>query len=206
MSKSAADKLLAGKRKVWLGLVWGLLLACGLALPDVDRVNTQYRELGDLQAKLASREELPQRARLLAERVAQKEKDMADLKKPLVPSDALSTFKQDLARAAKTANCRLRSIRPGATKRRPLEEVLTGRPADAKRRTKAPQWEVEEQISSISLQGSFENLLEFLSALDKDVRMLQLSSMQLRIVPQVSGEIVMDLQIKTFNLLGNRQG
>ena len=206
MSKSAVDKLLVGKRKVWLGLVWGLLLACGLALPDVDRVNTQYRELGDLQAKLASRAELPQRARLLAERVAQKEKDMADLKKPLVPPDALSTFKQDLARAARTAKCQLRSVRPGATKRRPLEEVLTGRPADAKRRTKPPQWEVEEQISLISLQGSFEDLLEFLSALDKDVRMLQLSSMQLQIVPQVSGGIVMDLQIKTFNLLGNRQG
>ena len=206
MRKSAAHKLLAGRRKVWLGLVWGLLLACGLVLPDIDRLNTQYRELGDLQAKLASRGELPQRARLLAERVAQKEKDMADLKKPLVPPGAMSAFKQDLARAAKTAKCRLRSVRPGAAKRRPLEEVLTGRPADAKRRTKPPRWEVEEQISSISLQGSFEDLVEFLSALDKDVRILQLSSMQLGIAPQVSGKIVMDLQIKTFNLLGNRQG
>ncbi len=206
MSKSAIDKLLAGKRKVWLGLVWGLLLACGLVLPDIDRLNTQYRELGDLQTKLASRAELPQRARLLAERVAQKEKDMADLKKPLVPPHALSTFKQDLALAAGAAKCRLRSVRPGAAKRRPLEEVLTGRPADAKRRTKSPQWEVEEQISAISLQGSFEDLVEFLSALDKDVRILQLSSMQLHIVPEASGIIVMDLQIKTFNLLGNRKG
>ncbi len=206
MSKSAVDKLLAGKRKVWLGLVWGLLLACGLVLPDIDRLNTQYRQLGDLQTELASRAELPQRARLLAERVAQKEKDMADLKKPLVPPGALSAFKQDLARAARTAKCRLRSVRPGAAKRRPLEEVLTGRPADAKRRTKPPQWEVEEQISSISLQGSFEDLVEFLSALDKDVRILQLSSLQLHIVPEASGEIVMDLQIKTFNLLGDRQG
>ena len=182
------------------------VLACGLALPDIDRVNTQYRELGDLQAKRASGAKLPQRARLLAERVAQKEKDMADLKKPLVPSDALSTFKQDLARAARTAQCRLRSVRPGATRRRPLEEVLTGRPADPRRRTAPPQWEVEEQISAISLQGSFEDLLQFLSALDQDVRMLQLSGMQLHILPEASGGIVMDLQIKTFDLLRKRQG
>jgi len=202
MGESTMATFLTGKRKWWLAITWGLLLVGVLALPDVDRSRRQYRELGELRVKLASRDELPDRARALAERVAQMETEIADLEAALVPSDALSTFKQDITRMARGAGCRLRSIRPGPAIRRALDEVL-GRATSA---TKKTEWEVEEQISSISVQGTFGNLLQFLSTLENEARILQLASLHLHSPPDKGEELALELQVKTFNLFRARSG
>jgi len=204
MGESTVATLLTGKRKRWVGIVWGLLLVGATVLPDVDRSIAQYSELGTLRVKLASRAELPERARMLAERVAQMEEEMADLEAALVPVEALSTFRQDVTRLARSAGCRLRSIRPGPISRRSLDEVLGRANNNAKGSTKKPEWEVEEQISSMSIQGSFGNLLRFLSALETEARILELSALQLHAPPDANEELVLELGIKTFDLHRSR--
>ncbi|MFQ5805350.1 MAG: hypothetical protein ACE5I3_02740 [Phycisphaerae bacterium] len=206
MNESLVATLLTAKRKRWFGIAWGLVLLGVLVLPDVDRSIAQYRELGEFRAKLASRAELPERARMLAERVTQMEDQMADLEAALVPSDALSTFKQDITRMVRGAGCRLRAIRPGPVSRQSLDEVLGRASRNARSATRQPEWEVEEQISSISIQGSFQNLLEFLSALENELRTLQLSSLRLHPPPDTSEELVLELDIRTFNLFRGRPG
>ena len=206
MGEPTVATLLSGKRKRWVGVVWGLLLVGATVLPDVDRSIAQYSELGTLRVKLASRAELPERARMLAERVAQMEEDMADLEAALVPAEALSTFRQDVTRLARRAGCRLRSIRPGPISRQSLDEVLGRASSSAKGSAKKPEWEVEEQISSMSIQGSFGNLLGFLSTLETEARILELSSLQLHPPPGASEELVLELGIKTFDLHRSRPG
>ena len=200
------ERVLTSKRKIWLLLIWGLLLTCALIMPDVDRLISQYREFGTYRVKLARRGEIPERARLLAERLAEKQKTTAAAKKPLVPPERISAFTQDITRMARVANCRLRSIRPAAAQRRSFEEVLEGRRPEPGQPARGPQWEVEEQTSAVSLQGSFGNLLKFLAALDEDVRILQFSSLHLHTPPNGSDELILELRIKTFNVLKHRQG
>jgi Tfp pilus assembly protein PilO len=206
MGESTTATFLFGKRKRWLGITWGLLLVGVLALPDVDRSRRQYRELGELRVKLAARAELPDRARTLAERVASMETEMADLEAALVPPDAVSTFRQDITRMARSAGCRLRSIRPGPATRQDLEQVLSTASDKANRGTRKAEWEVEEQTSSISVQGTFANLLQFLSALEHETRVLQLASLQLHSPPDKGEELILELQVKTFNLSRVRPG
>jgi Tfp pilus assembly protein PilO len=206
MGESTIATFLTGKRKRWLGLTWGLFLVGVLALPDVDRSRRQYRELGELRVKLAARAELPDRARTLAERVARMETEMADLEAALVPPDALSTFRQDITRMARGAGCRLRSIRPGPATRQGLDEALSTANNKANSATKKNEWEVEEQTSSISVQGTFGNLLQFLSTLENEARVLQLASLQLHSPPDKGEELVLELQVKTFNLFRARPG
>ena len=87
---------------------------------------------------------------------------------------------------------------------RTLDEVL-GRPV-----TSAPgkrgAWQVEEQVSSVSLQGSFGNLVSFLSALDRENRALRIAGFHLRSRNNDRGELVLDLQIKTLNLVRGSSG
>ena len=206
MDQSTIARLLTRKRKRWVWVAWGLLLLGMLVLPDVDRSIADYRELGELRVKLAARAELPDRARMLAERVAEIEEETADLEAALVPPDALPTFKQDLTRMARSARCRLRSIRPGRVTQRPLDEVLSRADNDAKSPTRNAEWEVEEQISSLAVQGSFGNLLAFLSALENDVRIVQFSALHLHPSPDTTEELLLDLHVKTFNLVRKDQG
>ncbi len=129
---------------------------------------------------------------------------MAQLEAALVPADAMSTFKQDVTRLIQGAKCRLRSIRPGPVKRRALADVLGVPNVNPKRPVKGPQWEVEQWVTSLSLQGSFGNLLEFLSALDNEARIVHCASLHLRAPPETTDELVLDLDIETFDLFRNR--
>lgn len=196
--------LLTGKGRRWLGLTWWLLLVGLLVLPDVDRSIAQYQELGELKVKLASRTDVANRARLLAQRVSRLQDQMAPLEAALVPADAISSLKQDVTQMARAAKCRLRSIRPGPVTRRPLDDVLGKTDKKAKKPVKAAAWEVEEQASSVSIQGSFENLLTFLAALDGDTRIMQLDLLHLHPPPETTDELVLDLRVKTFNLFRNQ--
>lgn len=206
MSESTLETLLTGRGRRWFGIAWGLVLTAVAVLPGVDLSIERYHELGKLRAELGSRAALPDRARKLAERVAQLHRETADLEATLVSADALSSFKQDVTRMARAAKCRLLSIRPGSASRRPLDEVLGGPGGGTKRPAKKPEWEVEEQISLVSIQGSFANLVEFLSRLDNDIRLLQLASLDLHPPPNRSDELILDLHIKTFNLFRSRPG
>ena len=124
-----------------------------------------------------------------------------------VPADALSSFKQDITRMVRDANCQLRSVRPGPAGRRPLEEVLSGTPGEsAKQATKKPVWEVEEQITLVSIQGTFAHLTQFVSLLDSDVRIVQLTSLVLHAAPDTGEEVVLNLNIKTFDLYRKQPG
>ena len=206
MGESAMVTLLTGKRKRWACIGWGLFLTGVLVLPDVDRSLGLYRELGELRVKLASRAELPERARTLDQRVQTLRKDMTELEAALVPAAALSAFKQDLTRMARGAGCRLRAIRPGPVTRQPLEHVL-GRADDSARSTpRKPEWEVEEQVSAISIEGSFGNLVKFLSSLENDARILRLASLHLHPPPETTSVLILELQVKTFDLSWNRPG
>ena len=203
MEESKIEALLTGRRRRWLAIVWVLLLSAVALLPGVDSSIQQYRTLGELRTKLASRSELPDRARKLRERVAKKQEDIGDLEATLVPKTRISIYKQDLTRMARKANCRLRSARPGPVHRRPLDEVLGKTPAGARQKAGKPMWEVEERVSIISVQGSFAELTEFLSSLDNDSRLLGLDFFDLHLPPVGTEKLILDLSISTFDLLRN---
>ena len=203
MGESKIEALLTGRRRLWLAIVWVLLLSAVTVLPGVDSSIQQYRRLGELHARLASRNELPDRARKLSDRVAKKHQDIGDLEATLVPKAKMSTYKQDLTLMARKANCRLRSIRPGPVHRRPLDEVLGKTPAGARQQAGKPMWEVEEHVSMISVQGTFAQLTEFLSSLDNDSRLLGLDFLDLHLPPVGTEKLILDLSISTFDLLRN---
>ena len=113
MGESKLEALLTGRRRRWLAIVWVLLLSAVAVLPGIDSSIQQYRTLAELRARLASRNELPDRARKLSARVAKKQQDIGDLEATLVPKARISIYKQDLTQMARKANCRLRSTRPG---------------------------------------------------------------------------------------------
>lgn len=206
MNESRLEALLTRNGKRWFGIAWALVLLAVTVLPVLDDSLEKYRELGKLRAEAASRTALPDRARKLADRVAQVQADMADLEATLIPAAAISTYKQEVAQMARRAGCRLRSVRPGSTGRRSLDEVLGKSGSNAKRGAKKPKWEVEEQISMVSVQGSFANLTDFLSRMDKDMRLLELASLNLHPPSDRGEELILDLQIKTFDMIRNRPG
>ncbi len=203
MAESKIEALLTGRRRLWLAIVWVLLLSAVAVLPGVDSSIQQYRTLGELRAKLASRNELPDRARNLRERVAIKQQDIGDLESTLVPKARISIYKQDLTLMAREANCRLLSARPGSVDRRPLDEVLGKTPAGARRKAGKPMWEVEEHTSMISIQGTFAEPTEFLSSLDNDSRLLGLGFLDLHLPAGGTERLILDLHILTFDLLRN---
>lgn len=200
MGHSALESLLAGKRRRWVGITWGLLLAGVLVLPGVDRWVTQYRTLGEVRAKLAEKAKLPERARLLADRAAQMEEDMAGLEAVLVPTEALPTLQQEITRMSRDVKCRLRSIRPGSRTQRPLNDVLGTADTGGRRKPKAADWHVDEQILSVSIEGSYRDAVRFLTSLDNNVHLMQYESIQLYRQPDTESEVVLDLTLKTFDL------
>jgi|GEM_PF-2464270 len=200
MGESRIETLLTGKRRRWLAIVWVLLLSAVTALPGVDASIQQYRSLGQLRAKLASRNELPDRARKLSDRVAAKKQDMSHLAKTLVPKEEISAYHKDLRQMARSAKCRLSSVRPGPVRRRALDELLGKAPAKGKRNASSPMWEVEENISIISVEGTFQELMALLAALDQDSRLLSLDSLDLHLPPAGTDQLILDLSISTFDL------
>lgn len=201
MAESKIEVLLTGRRRLWLAVVWVLLLSAVAVLPGIDSSIQQYRTLGDLRARLTSRSELPDRARKLRDRVAKKQQDIGDLEATLVPNASISIYKQDLAKMARKANCRLRSARPGPVHRRPLDEFLGKAPAGARQKARKPIWEVEEHVAMISVQGTFTELTEFLSSLDNYSRLLGLDFLDLHLPPVGTEKLILDLHISTFDLL-----
>ncbi len=207
MNESRLEALLTRKGKLWFGIAWVLVLTAVTVLPGVDASTEDYHELGNLRAELASRAALPDRARRLADRVAKVQEDTADLETSLVPAAAVSTYKRKITQMARSARCRVRSVRPGPAGRRSLDEVLGKAGSKAKRGAKKkPKWEVDEKTSLLSVQGTFAALIDFLSRLDNDVRLLELASLDLRSPSESSDELILDLQIKTFDLIRNRPG
>ena len=206
MQPSRIEKFLSGKRKRWAGVVWGLVLTLVLVLPYVDRSIRQYRELGELRAQNTAKAELPVRARALEERVDGIKANVEKLEAALVPSAALPAFKQSVTRMARQSQCRLRSIGPGSVSRRPLDEVLGKTPPGAKRGRKKAEWEVEERVSSISIQGTFASLTRFFEALTKDARILEPESVQIHPSTESEDALILDVSIKTFDLLRGGPG
>ncbi len=200
MSASPANGILTAKRKAWIGLIWSIGLTGILVLPDVDESLRHYRELGTLRAELLSRSHIPDRARMLAERVDQARNAMADLEATLVPDTRLSTFKQDITRMINDAGCRLLSIRPGAVALRPLDDVLDSPAANPARTPKGAPWEARVQTSLISVAGSFEHHVSLMAALDAEPRILNLASLDLHASTESSEELALDLQLQTFDL------
>jgi Tfp pilus assembly protein PilO len=206
MQLSKVEKFLSGKRKRWAGVVWGLGLTLLLALPYVDRSIRQYREFGELRTRNASKAELPVRARILNERVDSIKANVQKLETALVPSAALPAFKQSVTRMARDSQCRLRSIGPGSVSRRPLDEVLGKTPPGARRGGRKPAWEVEERVSSISIQGTFANLTRFFAALEDDDRILEPESIQIHPSTESKDALILNVSIKTLDLIRGRPG
>lgn len=206
MAESMIEALLIGRRKRWIGIIWGLLLVGLLVLPDVDSSISRYRELGEIRLQLALRADLPERARMLADRVVAKKAELGGVETALVPAGAISMFRQDVTQMVQQADCRLRSILPGSVARQPLDVVLGKVEKDARRSNKKPTWEVEGQTSSVSVQGSFANLVKFLSALDSDGRILHFDLLHVHAPPGSTEDLVLDMQIKTFNLFRSGPG
>ncbi len=200
MEKSAIEKLLTGRRKRWIAVVWGLIVVASAVLPYVDRSIAQYRELGELRAKMASKAELPVRARALDDRVAGMKADLDALKTALVSSDDLSAFKQDVAVMARDSRCRLRSIGSGSVSSRPLAEVLGKVPPGSRGAARKSTWQVVERTSSVSIQGTFASLMKFFVALRDDERILEPASIQIHPSADSEDELILDLSIKTFDL------
>ena len=200
MGHSTLESLLAGKKRRWVAIAWGMLLAGVLVLPGVDRSVDQYRSMGELRAQLAEKAQLPERARLLAERAAQMEEDMAGLEAALVPAQALPALQQDITRMSRDVKCRLRSIRPGSRTQRPLEEVLGRAGAGRNWKLNAADWHVDEQTLSVSIEGSYQDAIRFLTALDNNVRVMEYESIQFHRQPDSESEVVLDLTLKTFDL------
>lgn len=205
MQPSKIEKLLSGKRRRWASVIWGLVLTLVLAIPYVDRSIRQYREFGELRLRNASKAELPVRARTLAERVDVLKTKVQKLEAALVPSAALPVFKQSVTRIARESQCRLRSIGPGAVTMRPLDEVLGKTPPGARRRKK-PAWEVEERISSVSIQGTFASLTRFFAALESDDRILEPTAIQIHPPTESNDTLILDVSIKTLDLIRRRRG
>jgi hypothetical protein len=204
MGNLHVDALLTGKRKRWLMIAWVLGLVGVIVPSGADRSIQHIRTLGSLRAELINRSKLPERARQLGESVARKRDEVSHLENLLVSADELPAFKQMISRMVRTTDCHLRSMRPGSITRRPLDEIL-GRTAVAA--AKAPQaeaWEVEEQQSIISVEGSFSDVLKFISNLFAQPMLLEMASLDLHPVPQDPTRLILDLNIRTFDLL--RQG
>lgn len=206
MQRSTVEKFLSGKRKRWAGVVWGLGLTLLLVLPYVDRSIRQYRELGELRTRNASKAELPVRARALAERVDGIRANVEKLEAALVPSAALPAFKQSVTRIARESQCRLRSIGTGSVSRRPLDEVLGKTPPGARRGGLKPAWEVEQRVSPVSIQGTFASLTRFFAALENDDRILEPESIQIHPPTESKDALILDVSIKTFDLIRGRPG
>ncbi len=206
MQPSTVEKFLSGNRKRWVAVVWGLVLTLLLVLPYVDRSIRQYRELGELRTRNASKAELPVRARTLAERVDGIKANMEKLEGALVPSTALPAFKQNVTRLARESQCRLRSIGPGSVSRRPLDEALGKTPPGARRGGMKPAWEVDERVSSVSIQGTFASLTRFLAALKDDDRILEPESIQIHPSNESKDALILDVSIRTFDLIRGRPG
>lgn len=206
MQPSKVEKILSGKRKRWVSVVWGLGLTLLLVIPYVDRSIRQYRELGELRTRAASKAELPVRARVMLDLVAGIEANVQELETALVPSAALPAFKQSVTRLARESQCRLRSIGPGSVSRRALDEVLGKTPAGARRGGRKPAWEVEERVSSISIQGTFANLTRFFAALENDDRILEPESIQIHPSTESKDALILDVSIKTLDLIHDRPG
>ncbi len=187
------------RRKRWLSLIIGLFLVGVLVLPEVNSSIAQYQALGALRAQRAGQADWPERARLLRARVQQVREETVDLENTLVPADEVSKFTEGIGRLARV-DCQLRSIRPGPVSLQSLDELLGGASSPTAPRKATPVWMVRSQVSLVSIQGSFENLVAFISMLDDEARILQLDLLDLRPLRPGAEELILDLQLKTFNL------
>lgn len=192
------------KTRRWVGITWGLLVFALAILPSIDETLAQYRELGTLKAELATRSDLPQRTRLLADRVLQIQEEMEELESVLVSDQSISLFKQDITRMANLSRCRVLSIRPGPVIRSPLNDVLDPKTVKSKRTRKKVIWEVEGSISMISLEGTYNDIMDFLTLLENDGRILTIESLSMHTSQDSDDKLAIEVNIKTYDLFRNK--
>ena len=199
-----AENKLNPRTRRWVGITWGLLLLALAVLPSIDETLAQYRELGTLQAELATKSDLPQRTRRLADRVLQIQEEMEELESVLVTDQSVSLFKQDITRMANMSKCRVLSIRPGPVIRSPLNEILNPETKKLKKTSKKTDWEVEGSISLVMLEGTYNDIMNFLALLENDHRILTIESLSMHTSQDTDDKLTIEMNIKTYDLFRNK--
>lgn len=188
----------------WVGISWGLLILALAVLPSIDVTLAQYKELGTLKAELATKSDLPQRTRRLADQVLQIQEEMEVLESVLVTDQSISLFKQDITRMANISKCRVLSIRPGPVIRKSLKETLNPETTKSKKTKKKAAWEVEGSISSVMLEGAYNDIMNFLTLLENDHRILTIESLSMHPSEDTDDKLILEMNIKTYDLLRNK--
>lgn len=204
MHDDHTENQLNPKTRRWVGITWGLLVFALAILPSIDETLAQHRELGTLKAELATRSDLPQRTRQLAGRVLQIQQEMEELESVLVTDQSISLFKQDMTRMANLSRCRVLSIRPGPVIRSPLNEVLDPKTIKSNRTRKKTIWEVEASVSSLSLEGTYNDIMDFLTLLENDGRILTIESLSMHTSQDSDDKLAIEMNIKTYDLFRNK--
>lgn len=205
MQDYQTENKLNPRTRRWVGITWGLLLLALAVLPSIDETLAQYRVLGTLQAKLATKSDLPQRTRQLADRVLQIQEEMEELEAVLVTDQSISLFKQDITRMANKSNCRVLSIRPGPVIRSPLNEILDPETKKTKKTKKKAAWEVEGSISLVILEGAYNDIMNFLTLLENDHRILTIEALSMHVPQNTDDKLTIELNIKTYDLFRNKK-
>lgn len=188
----------------WVGISWGLLILALAVLPSIDVTLAQYKELGTLKAELATKSDLPQRTRRLADQVLQIQEEMEVFESVLVTDQSISLFKQDITRMANMSKCRVLSIRPGPVIRKSLNETLNPETTKSKKTKKKAAWEVEGSISSVMLEGAYNDIMNFLTLLENDHRILTIESLSMHPSENTDDKLIIEMNIKTYDLLRNK--
>lgn len=201
MVESLLRRFLEYEQRRWVVIIVSLVIALAAILPLADEYTALCEEQSRLELLVDSTRLMVKNLDGLEERARQQTKALEQLDVRGVSNRDIQRFRSDVVRWAKTAECRVQSIRVDSSRSRPWRENDQPLEFRTKRKTdKETPFLLTTQTFSVSIAAPLAQIKDFMNQMHADKRLIHVKGFNLRSLPGGSAVLVLELDLMLFDL------
>ena len=189
-------------KRGWIVTIITFLIAVVFTWPAVDFYFAAAEKRVSLEGELQQSAEIAGKLDLYKKQTEKKNAVLQTLEKRILSTKELEQFREQLVEWVKASGCKLRRIKLAEPKSRTWYEEDD--PFDSRTRSdkdKKSPFKLQSQQLSVLITGPLEKVVEFLSQLSEQERMMHTGNFQLRKSTEDNSLVEMDLDLILFDLL-----
>jgi Tfp pilus assembly protein PilO len=189
-------------KRVWIVTIITFLIAVVFTWPAVDFYFAAAEKRADLESDLQQSEELVSKLDLYKNQIEKKNAVLSTLEKRILTTKELERFREQLVEWVKASGCKLRRIKLAESRVRPWYD--DDDPFDNRVRSdkdKKSAFKLQTQQINVLVTGPLEKVVEFLTQVSEQDRMLHTGNFQLRKSTEDNSLVEMDLELILFDLV-----
>ena len=201
MVESLLRRFVEYEQRRWVVIILSLTIALAAILPLADEYTALCEERSRLESLIDSTQLLVQNIDGLETRAREQAEALAQFEVRGVSHQDVQQFRSDVVRWAKTAECRVQSIRvvSGRSRRwrendQPLEFRANGKT------DKETPFLLTTQTFSVSIAAPLGQIKDFMNKMHADKRLIHVKGYNLRSLPGGSTILVLELDLMLFDL------